>query len=316
MKLRKVQMLIAFGVLAAMGGGASLAWACTPTPDEIKLSASSGGVGDTVEVTGSRFYGRVEVRWQTVDGPVLGRSSTSPFTLSVTIPPVPKGVYIINAVVWNDDGTIKQRQKEAFEVTRSDVVEEDEPTPPPVKPETPPGEIDPTVPPEDSVDPITPPPAIDPETEPATPAEPAAPVNEVPAAPAPRVVTVPAPAPATSPDVAPATSQRRSAAPAPAVVPDSAPAPAPVDAPAPADAAASVPTVTGDLWSGFASGASSLTGAESFATDAPSTDDTGMKAGVALLVAGLIALCMAGAATAVSRRRAVAVSDSDPTGDI
>lgn len=325
MKLRKVQMLVAFGVLAAMGGGASLAWACSPQPNALVLSASSGGVGDTVEVTGSRFDGRVEVRWQSADGPVLGRSSASSFTMPVTIPPVPKGVYNIVAVVWNEDGTIYQKQVAPFEVAVSDI--QPQPAPPPPSPTDPPGAPVPTEPPEQGpapVDTAPPPPAIEPEPEPApvTPGDPSAPpAADTPVAPAPRIDAPPAPAPAAASNLAPAAQERRPAAPAPAApapaaVTDSAPAPAPVDAPAPADAAASVPTVTGDLWSGFDSGTSSLTGAESFGTDAPSTDDTGMKAGVALLVAGLIALCMAGAATAVSRRRAVAVNDSNPASDI
>jgi hypothetical protein len=65
--------------------------------------------------------------------------------------------------------------------------------------------------------------------------------------------------------------------------------------------------VSGDLWSGFASGPDASPAPS--LVDVPSDRSTsGLALGIALLVAGLVALVAAGGATVMTRRRARATS--------
>lgn len=302
----KARLALVAGVMAAVLGGAGLAWACTAQSRITTMDPESGDTGTMVTLSGEGFQsGPVEIRWDSQTGPVIGMADARPgrvegavgasFTTSVSIPDAAPGQHLLVAV---PGGTLFYAPK-AFVVTAPTVEPRDPKTPPPgdspgeppsrepVPSEPVPGEPVPSEP--APVDPV-PSPATDPGSDAA----------------APVVVTPPAPSVRQSEGVQPAPAANRSAAlPPPSSEPpaaDERPPPATSTDPAPAE------QVSGDLWSGFASGDVSLAPSlvdGRMASDGPTS---GLAIGVALLVAGLVALVAAVGASVMTRRRARAGS--------
>lgn len=99
-RVNRVKWVIVFGALCCPVLFASLAaWACTPqTP--IAIMPNSGYPGSQVEISGasSEIYrsNLVEIRWNSINGPVLGSAAVAPgqaFSIKVTVPEAPPGVY-------------------------------------------------------------------------------------------------------------------------------------------------------------------------------------------------------------------------------
>lgn len=106
------------GVGAAMFalalGGASVAWACASIQPKVSSQGtSSGPAGSQITLTGRDFApGRVEIRWNTLTGQMLGEALGPSFSVSVTIPNAAVGMHYILAVP-----SVGNRATMPFEVT-------------------------------------------------------------------------------------------------------------------------------------------------------------------------------------------------------
>lgn len=86
-------------VAAFVLGVASLAWACSPSA-YISVGPSAAPAGSRVTVEGRNFENeRVEIRWNGIDGPLLGAATGPSFRVQVPTPAAAKpGVYYVVAV--------------------------------------------------------------------------------------------------------------------------------------------------------------------------------------------------------------------------
>jgi hypothetical protein len=96
------------GVLAIPLTAAALAWACTPSASmQLDGVAASGPVATSVPLTASGFPegGAIEIRWDTIGGPVLASGTGPTLSTAVTIPESAPGDHIILAVGNKPDGS-------------------------------------------------------------------------------------------------------------------------------------------------------------------------------------------------------------------
>ncbi|PLS76464.1 MAG: hypothetical protein CYG61_01885 [Actinobacteria bacterium] len=100
---------------------ASVVWACSPQCTIELIGPNSGPAGTEVTITGARFIGPVEIRWDSDTGPLLGEAPNygdRGFTVRVTIPQAQPRTYSIVAVTKNKDlSGRKWKASQAFEVT-------------------------------------------------------------------------------------------------------------------------------------------------------------------------------------------------------
>ena len=96
---------------------ASTSWACVPQPLLSILPRSSGEPGQAVTLEGLHFSGRVEIRWNTIDGPLLASPIGSPFSVATTVPEAPEGLYALVALERDQAGGIVGVTRSAFEIT-------------------------------------------------------------------------------------------------------------------------------------------------------------------------------------------------------
>lgn len=115
-------------VVTAAVGSISAAWACVPMANLVTLRPdSSGPAGSRVVVNGLGFDGTpVEIRWNAPNGPRLGAARGPNFSVEVTIPKTPPGLYTVIAVERQQDGSIGNTGSTVFDViargeTRPDV---------------------------------------------------------------------------------------------------------------------------------------------------------------------------------------------------
>lgn len=102
-------------VLILTGGGA---WACVPQPFIFLEPGSSGPPGSEVTVQGLRFgEPDIEIRWQTPEGPTLATASGTDFSVPVTIPQAPAGLYALLVIARAPGGGIDSVQRAVFQVT-------------------------------------------------------------------------------------------------------------------------------------------------------------------------------------------------------
>lgn len=325
---RLVSCALALMVVAL--GGASVAWACSAQPHAgIGGGQTSGPVGTQVTVTGRDFDpGPVQVRWNSKSGQLLGEGQGPTFSVPITIPQAPAGVHYIVAVqplggataslafevtapartttnsTTNNSGTTSASASGAEEETTTNSSSTQTTAANNSKATT--SETDPN-------------PAGNSTNQSTANTSPARSSDEQPNS---QVAASPAASPASSPGpagaapvaaVSPATSQTRSASANPAVVTTPAgqavfggSSATPVVPPAEADKA-SAATVSGDTWSGFASGAKpSLLSGEFITSNPGSGSGSGLGIGVGLIGAGLVALFAGFAVAESSRKRAFA----------
>ncbi len=106
------RLVAALGVVALVVGGASLALACTRIPS-VSVTPSFGRAGSQTTVVGRAFSTGepVQIRWNSTGGPVIGEALGPNFSVAVTIPEAPAGVYYIVATAPTS------RAQNAFRVT-------------------------------------------------------------------------------------------------------------------------------------------------------------------------------------------------------
>lgn len=122
MKKRRVKIRLAL-LAAALSASlwASFAWACVPYPLLTVGPRSSGPVGTDVKVSGVSFApGQIEVRWNAIDGPVLGTAGDPDFSLNAKIPQADEGMYAIVALTRDGDGGVSSLARASFLVTGPD----------------------------------------------------------------------------------------------------------------------------------------------------------------------------------------------------
>ncbi len=94
------------------------AWACVPQPFIFLEPASSGPPGSEVIVHGLRFgEPDIEIRWQTPDGGTLATATGTDFSVPITIPQAPPGLYALLIIARGPGGGIDSVQRAAFQVT-------------------------------------------------------------------------------------------------------------------------------------------------------------------------------------------------------
>lgn len=278
MRVHRKGTVLLLGVLAGILSGAAVAWACTEQA-AISLAPRSGPPGSTVTVSGSAFRsGPVEIRWHAPDGALLGTATGPQPVARVTIPAnASPQVYYMVAVQRGANGTISAKASDAFRVTAPASVQAG--SSPQVPPKSPaPGALN------------------------------AARWNGGPSRAA--LGATPAPAPVAGP--APAASGVAAPvgpAPGPAASPTGPSGPAAPSAPGQLSSEPLASTVTGDLWSGFASGFGTSRAPAASLTEAPvgsthGTSSSTLAAGAALVAVGMAALGTAG----LTRRRRHAVA--------
>lgn len=105
------------GMIVLLGAG--IAWACIPQARLVSLRpVSSGPPGMSVTVDGLALDGGPnEVRWSSPDGPKLASATGPNFSVSVTIPDVPVGLYGLYVISRLRDGSIGNAASAAFQVT-------------------------------------------------------------------------------------------------------------------------------------------------------------------------------------------------------
>lgn len=98
----------------------STAWACSPSAS-IGVQPNSGPAASVATVAGQGFLAGkpVEIRWNSVSGPVLAERTGPTFSAQVSVPATAPGYYYFVALARNDDGTIGGKSSAAFQVTAS-----------------------------------------------------------------------------------------------------------------------------------------------------------------------------------------------------
>lgn len=111
---------VAVGLLTlALGAGGS-AWGCVPQP-LISLQPRSSGPGGSKVIVDAIAVdpGRVEVRWNGLDGELLATAEGPKFSLPVAIPQVTEGLYTIVVLARDANGAVGSSGRAAFLVTSS-----------------------------------------------------------------------------------------------------------------------------------------------------------------------------------------------------
>lgn len=108
--------VIALGLAAPL----AQASACVPQPYLMVEPRASGAPGTKLEVAGTNFEeGPPEIRWNAVDGVLLGKATTTEFKLTVTVPEDQEGLYALVAVSRSPQGHVTGVARASFAVTNS-----------------------------------------------------------------------------------------------------------------------------------------------------------------------------------------------------
>lgn len=103
MSVRRSAGAVGVGMSIALALTGGWAWACTPQPQVVATSAESGQPGRAVMIRGEAVApaGAVELRWNAVQGPVIGSAvadASGRFSSEVRIPEAAAGVHTILVV--------------------------------------------------------------------------------------------------------------------------------------------------------------------------------------------------------------------------
>jgi hypothetical protein len=106
----------AVGLLVLLGAAA--AWACVPQPIISSVQPrASGPAGGQVTVVGDNFdRAPVEIRWNGVQGPLLGTGNGPIFSIPVTIPDDVEGLYVLTALSRQPGGGVGGTARASFQV--------------------------------------------------------------------------------------------------------------------------------------------------------------------------------------------------------
>lgn len=111
---------VAFGIAVILLTAAATAWACVPQPVLSVQPLASGPPGFQATVEGANFEGgRVELRWNALDGPLLASATGGSFTVQVNIPDAADGLYALVALERRQDGSVGGVARTAFQLARS-----------------------------------------------------------------------------------------------------------------------------------------------------------------------------------------------------
>jgi hypothetical protein len=105
-RARTAGALAGMGLLAIAVLLASAAYACVPQPVILIAGPGAGIPGDRLTVRGLRWGGAAELRWNAIDGPLLGAVSGADFVTEITIPPAAPGMYVIVVMTRGQDGSV------------------------------------------------------------------------------------------------------------------------------------------------------------------------------------------------------------------
>lgn len=110
---------VLIAVLAATMGSISPSFACVPIAKLLSLQPrSSGPPASRITVNGLGFeQSPIEIRWNALDGPRLGTAHGPNFSIKVTIPKVPDGLYTLIAVERQQNGSIGNTSSVPFGVS-------------------------------------------------------------------------------------------------------------------------------------------------------------------------------------------------------
>lgn len=109
--------LVLAAVLATAGAGA----ACVPQPLLLVQPAASGSPGAKLTAMGTTFgTGPAEVRWNALDGPLLGTGTGPDFSVELTVPDVPDGLYTLVGIARSSGGGIAGTARATLRVVRAD----------------------------------------------------------------------------------------------------------------------------------------------------------------------------------------------------
>lgn len=115
--IRSKVAVAAFGLAVTTLAWAAAAWACFPLPLVTVAPQASGAAGDEVTVNGVDLgAGAIELRWNALDGALLGRGSGPNFSIPVTIPDAPDGVYVIVALTREANGSVGVKAAAEFQI--------------------------------------------------------------------------------------------------------------------------------------------------------------------------------------------------------
>jgi|GEM_PF-2175454 len=126
MKIRKMSLTVGL-LVAALVASASLAWACTPGSILDPITPSGGAArGADMMIAGRNFHSGpvpVEIRWDSLEGPVIGTASGPAFTATAKVPSdASLGVHYVVAIQKDQTGTVVAKMTETFEVTKGAAV--------------------------------------------------------------------------------------------------------------------------------------------------------------------------------------------------
>jgi len=120
MSIASVRLLLGVGLLgSALVGGAAGAYGCVPQPFILVQPQASATPGTEVKVDGQLFSNgsKIEIRWNATDGPLLATASSSDFSVPITIPSAPAGLYTVVALSRSQAGVQGEVARAAFQVT-------------------------------------------------------------------------------------------------------------------------------------------------------------------------------------------------------
>lgn len=107
-------VVLAVGVVAAV---VSTAWACVPQPLVTLAPSARGPAGSQVTVNGYALKNPAEIRWNAVDGPLLGEAQGPVFSVPVRVPAVKEGLYVVVVLEREPNGALGSTTQASFEVT-------------------------------------------------------------------------------------------------------------------------------------------------------------------------------------------------------
>lgn len=109
---------LGLGTAVLVLGVTGLAWACGPQAD-MRVQPTSGPAGSEATVQGAGFpeNAPVEVRWEAINGQLLGTAQGPDFSMAVTIPEVGEGTYTIVARPVGEAAYDRPTASAAFTVT-------------------------------------------------------------------------------------------------------------------------------------------------------------------------------------------------------
>jgi len=108
----------AVAVVAAVGvflAGAS--WACNPMPLITIAPQASGPPGTKVAVDGLAVGANAEIRWNGLKGPLLATAAGPTFSVPITIPDAPVGLYVVVVLDRGANGAVGNTGRAEFLVT-------------------------------------------------------------------------------------------------------------------------------------------------------------------------------------------------------